>query len=114
VEGALQNSFMHSLLAKGKLLYTHEDSLIELCSRLQQIGERDTRLQLLSAAIGALTVKSSRVARTRAPRLVNPQAPAGAARTLRIVEHEVLGRERRPVRRVSGRGRNHHAALLYA
>ena len=25
VEGAVRNSFMHSLLAKGRLLYTHDD-----------------------------------------------------------------------------------------
>src|SRR5436190_5260223 len=26
VEGSIHNSFMHSLLAKGRLLYTHDDS----------------------------------------------------------------------------------------
>src|SRR5215475_11593464 len=26
VEGAIRNSFMHSLLAKGRLLYTHDES----------------------------------------------------------------------------------------
>src|SRR5262245_8703794 len=26
VEGATQNSFMHSLLTKGRLIYTHDDS----------------------------------------------------------------------------------------
>jgi len=54
VEGSLHNSFMHSLLAKGRLLYTHDPSIGELCSRLADIGERDTRLQLLSAATAAL------------------------------------------------------------
>jgi len=54
VEGSLHNSFMHSLLAKGKLLYTHDDSLEALCRRLVEIGERDTRLQLFAAATSAL------------------------------------------------------------
>jgi hypothetical protein len=54
VEGSVHNSFMHSLLAKGKLLYTHDDSLEALCRRLTDIGERDTRLQMLSAATNAL------------------------------------------------------------
>jgi hypothetical protein len=45
---------MHSLLAKGKLLYTHDESLVALCKRLGDIGERDTRLQLLRAATGVL------------------------------------------------------------
>jgi len=54
VEGALHNSFMHSLLAKGKLLYTHDQTIADLCARLQDIGERDTQVQLLRAATGAL------------------------------------------------------------
>lgn len=54
VEGAVHNSFMHSLLAKGRLLYTHDDSIADLCARLQAIGERDTQLQLLRAATSAL------------------------------------------------------------
>src|SRR4029453_9505148 len=41
-------------LAKGKLLYTHDDSLEPLCRRLADIGERDTRLQMLAAATSAL------------------------------------------------------------
>jgi hypothetical protein len=54
VEGALHNSFMHSLLAKGRLLYTHDESIADLMARLHQIGERDTQLQLLRAATSAL------------------------------------------------------------
>ena len=54
VEGAIQNSFMHSLLAKGRLLYTHDPTIAELCPRLHEIGERDTQLQLLSAGTHAL------------------------------------------------------------
>ena len=54
VEGTIQNSFMHSMLAKGRLLYTHDDTIAALCSRLGELGERDKRLQLLSAATWAL------------------------------------------------------------
>ena len=54
VEGSLQNSFMHSLLAKGRLLYTHDETISNLCGRLHEIGERDTQVQLLAAATRAL------------------------------------------------------------
>jgi predicted nucleotidyltransferase len=50
VEGSIHNSFMHSFLAKGKLLYAHDPTIAELCSRLRDIGDRDTRVQLLRAA----------------------------------------------------------------
>jgi uncharacterized protein len=55
VEGAQRNSFMHSMLAKGRLLYTHDATIEALCARLQEIGERDSRLQLFGAAAHALT-----------------------------------------------------------
>ena len=29
VEGAVHNSFMHSLLAKGRLLYTHDETIAD-------------------------------------------------------------------------------------
>jgi uncharacterized protein len=54
VEGAVRNSFMHSLLAKGRLLYTHDETIAALCDRLHEIGERDTQIQLLAAATHAL------------------------------------------------------------
>ena len=54
VEGGVRNSFMHSLLAKGRLLYTHDETIAALCARLHEIGERDTQVQLLSAGIQAL------------------------------------------------------------
>jgi len=53
-EGALRNSFMHSLLAKGRLLYSHDESIAGLCERLHALGERDTQFQLLAAAAHAL------------------------------------------------------------
>ena len=54
VEGSVRNSFMHSFLAKGRLLYTHDETITDLCARLGEIGARDTQLQLLRAAIHAL------------------------------------------------------------
>jgi uncharacterized protein len=54
VEGSIRNSFMHSLLAKGRLLYTHDATITALCGQLQEIGERDTQLQLLRAATHSL------------------------------------------------------------
>src|SRR5580658_4666349 len=54
VEGAVRNSFMHSLLAKGRLLYTHDETIAQLCARLHEIGERDRQVQLLAAATHAL------------------------------------------------------------
>jgi predicted nucleotidyltransferase len=54
VEGTVRNSFMHSLLAKGRLLYTHDETIADLCARLHEIGERDTQIQLLRAGTHAL------------------------------------------------------------
>jgi uncharacterized protein len=54
-EGALRNSFMHSFITKGRVLYTHDDTISVMWARLQQIGERDTKIQLLRAGIQALS-----------------------------------------------------------
>jgi uncharacterized protein len=54
VEGSLRNSFEHSFLAKGKLLYTHDETIASLCRQLHAIGERDLRIQLLKAGACAL------------------------------------------------------------
>lgn len=53
-EGAIRNSFQHSLVAKGRLLYTHDETIADLCAQLHVIGERDTQVQLLAAAAHAL------------------------------------------------------------
>jgi hypothetical protein len=53
-EGATRNSFMHSFVAKGRLLYTHDPALADLYADLAGIGERDTEVQLLGAATHAL------------------------------------------------------------
>ena len=54
IEGSVRNSFMHSFLAKGRLLYAHDESLPPLFDRLGEIGERDTQLQLFRSATEAL------------------------------------------------------------
>ncbi len=54
VEGSLRNSFLHSFLTKGRLLYTHDETIADLCAGLSGIGERDTQVQLLRAGAHAL------------------------------------------------------------
>jgi hypothetical protein len=53
-EGSLRNSFMHSFLTKGRVLYAHDETISAMCARLKNIGERDTQIQLLLAGIQAL------------------------------------------------------------
>jgi uncharacterized protein len=54
VEGSVRNSFLHALLAKGRLLYTHDESLTDLVAQLGAIGERDREVQRLEAGVDAL------------------------------------------------------------
>jgi predicted nucleotidyltransferase len=54
VDGSLHNSFVHALLAKSRLLYTHDETIADVCRRLTEIGARDTQVQLLRAATHAL------------------------------------------------------------
>ena len=54
VDGSLQHSFIHSFLSKGRLLYTHDETIAALCERLKDVGRRDTELQLFRAASHAL------------------------------------------------------------
>jgi len=54
VEGSVRNSFMHSFLAKGRLLYSRDPTIEDLCAALPAIGERDTERQVLQAATGVL------------------------------------------------------------
>ena len=54
VNSAIHNSFIHSLLAKGRLLYTTDDTIRDLFERLRDVGAHDTELQLLCAATQAL------------------------------------------------------------
>jgi predicted nucleotidyltransferase len=54
VEGSVRNSFMHSFLAKGRLLYSHDQTIADLCAQLGDLGARDLQVQLLRAATSAL------------------------------------------------------------
>ena len=67
VEGSIRNGFQHSFLAKGRLLYTHDETIASLCEQLHVIGERDIQVQLLHAAGSALPAvyKAHKWLRTR-------------------------------------------------
>jgi predicted nucleotidyltransferase len=54
IEGSVRGSFMHSFLTKGRLLYTHDPTIADLCARLSDMGDRDKQVQLLRAATSAL------------------------------------------------------------
>jgi hypothetical protein len=54
VEGSQHNSLIHSFLTKGRLLYTHDETIATLCATLAHIGRRDTELRLLRAATEAV------------------------------------------------------------
>jgi hypothetical protein len=54
VEGSLQGSFVHSFLAKGRLLYTHDPTIEDLFGRLRSRGQRDTAILMLHCATGVL------------------------------------------------------------
>lgn len=53
-EGSARNSFAHSFLTKGRLLYAHDPTIVEIFQALAGIGDRDTQLQLLRSAMQAL------------------------------------------------------------
>ncbi len=53
-EGTLRNSFMHSFLAKGRLLYTHDPTIQSFVEALTGPGRRDRDIQMMRAATGAL------------------------------------------------------------
>lgn len=54
VEGSVANTFVHSFLAKGRLLYSHDESIARLYERLHVMGERDREVQLLGAGAEVL------------------------------------------------------------
>lgn len=54
VEGSMHQSFMHSFLAKSRVVFTRDETIADLCARLQKIGARDTSLALLSAGTSVL------------------------------------------------------------
>ena len=54
VDGAPQLSFMHSFLAKGRLLYSTDPTIAPMFDTMTRVGARDRQLQLLRAACGGL------------------------------------------------------------
>src|SRR5687768_4273030 len=54
MEGAIQSSFAHSLMMKGRLLFSRDDSLAELFERRHHLGARDREVQLLKAGAWAI------------------------------------------------------------
>src|ERR1044071_7664703 len=53
-ESAVHQSFMHSFLAKSRVVFTHDDTISDICARLQTIGSRDTQLALLEAGTSVM------------------------------------------------------------
>ena len=55
VEGTVRISFTRAFLAKGRLLYTHDPTIADLCAGLGEIGERfrRTRTTRMSDTNGA-------------------------------------------------------------
>jgi hypothetical protein len=54
LEGTTRNSFIHALVAKGRLLYTHDPTIADLMATLTDLGARDLAWQRLRAATAAL------------------------------------------------------------
>jgi predicted nucleotidyltransferase len=67
VEGSIRNSFAHSLLAKGRLLYTHDETIATLFESLAEMGDRDRSIALFHAATSVLPplYKAHKFMRTR-------------------------------------------------
>jgi uncharacterized protein len=67
VVGSVRNSFMHSFLAKGRLLYTHDETLADLFATLSEMGDRDREVALFHAATSVLPTlyKAHKFMRTR-------------------------------------------------
>lgn len=54
IDGSLHQSFMHAFLTKGRLLYTHDETIATLCAALADFGRRDIELRLLQAGTTAI------------------------------------------------------------
>jgi predicted nucleotidyltransferase len=54
IEGSLRSSFMHSALARGKLLFSRDQAISELFENIQHLGEHDRQVQLLRSATNVL------------------------------------------------------------
>src|SRR6185436_252564 len=67
VEASLRSSFMHSFLAKGRLLYTHDETIAKMFDSLREMGSRDRSIALFHAATNVLPplYKAHKFFRTR-------------------------------------------------
>jgi len=54
LEGSVQGSFIHSLLVKGRMLFSREEPLVELFEARHRLSERDRATQLLRAVSSVL------------------------------------------------------------
>jgi predicted nucleotidyltransferase len=54
LEGAVRSSFVHSLLVKGRLLYSRDETLAELFEARHGLGARDREIRLLAQACHVL------------------------------------------------------------
>jgi hypothetical protein len=54
MEGAVQGTFMNSLLSKGKMLFTRDETLEELYDNRSRLGARDREIRLMGQATWAL------------------------------------------------------------
>jgi predicted nucleotidyltransferase len=51
LEGSVQSSFVHSMMMKGQLLYTRDESLERLWENRRHFGARDREIRLLQAFV---------------------------------------------------------------
>lgn len=49
LDAAVRNSFVHSVYARGKLLFSKDPSITALFAEVQELGEHDLDIQLMSA-----------------------------------------------------------------
>jgi hypothetical protein len=103
VEGAQRNSFMHSFLAKGRLLYSHDPTIATLWESLHAQGARDAAMQCFRSATHALSTlyKAHKWFRTRQDLeytslwllyTATPLAEIEVMRAGQLVDREVLPR----------------------
>ena len=55
LEASTRNMFGHSMYAKGRLLFSRDPSIDRLFAQLQDIGARDTQIQVMNSVLHALT-----------------------------------------------------------
>jgi len=54
LEGSVQGSFTHSMLVKGRLIFSRDEPLKELFEQRHSLGERDRTIQMLDRVQYAL------------------------------------------------------------